>query len=429
MLSALLAKDFARARRNPLPWLIFLLAPLCVAGLIGFAFGGAAREQQIGRLRFALVDEDDTIVSRLLRGGVNQGNFGGERRSDVPLEPLLLERAPALAQLNDNELSAVVIIPKGFSAGFLEGRKVALELIKNPAESIKPTIIEEGLGILTAGLDGIGRNFAPELAAWRDALQADKPDLEQIGPLLTESGRKIHALETFLNPPLVGYTKPGAVANGAAGAEGGKRSSGFNLYGHLLLGMAAMFLLFLGGTGMGDLHREIELRTLARYQTLHVSLAPFLVAKVVFTGLMLMLCAAIILGSGMAAFGVTWHRPLALAGLTLAYAVFVAGLMAVVVAWIPDQRKADPVRSMLSMLLAFGGGCAFPPEMMPDFFQAHVMPLLPTQWFVATARAVEYGGGDAGWLLTAGKLTLVGAALLAAAAAIFRRRFAKGVRA
>ncbi|HLP07225.1 MAG TPA: ABC transporter permease [Opitutaceae bacterium] len=428
MLSALLAKDFARARRNPLPWLIFLLAPLCVAGLIGFAFGGAAREQQIGRLRFALVDEDDTIVSRLLRGGVNQGNFGGGRRSDVPLEPLLLERAPALAQLNDNELSAVIIIPKGFSASFLEGKKVALELIKNPAESIKPTIIEEGLGILTAGLDGIGRNFAPELAAWRDALQADKPDLEQIGPLLTESGHKIRALETFLNPPLVGYTKPGAAANGPASGDGSKRGTGFNLYGHLLLGMAAMFLLFLGSTGMGDLHREIELRTLARYQTLHVSLAPFLVAKVVFTGLMLVLCAAIILGSGMAVFGVTWHRPLALTGLTLAYAVFVAGLMAVVVAWIPDQRKADPVRSMLSMLLAFGGGCAFPPEMMPEFFQAHVMPLLPTQWFVATARAVEYGG-DASWPVTAGKLMLVGGALLAAAAAIFRRRFAKGVRA
>ena len=84
MFRALLAKDFARARRNPLPWVIFLLAPLCVAGIIGFAFGGGAKEQKISRIRFALVDEDDTIVSRFLRGGLNQGNLGGERRSDVP---------------------------------------------------------------------------------------------------------------------------------------------------------------------------------------------------------------------------------------------------------------------------------------------------------------------------------------------------------
>ena len=424
MFRALLAKDFARTRRNPLPWVIFLLAPLCVAGIIGFAFGGGAKEQKISRIRFALVDEDDTIVSRFLRGGLNQGNLGGERRSDVPLEPVLLERGPALAQLDDNQLSAVIIIPAGFSSDFLAGKKVTLELVKNPAESIKPTIIEEGLGILTAGLDGLARNFAPDLAEWRKVLEGDA-DLEQAGPLLTQLGRKLRSLGAFLNPPLVGYKKPGDAATG-----GGTGGSGFNLFGHLLLGMAAMFLLFLGGLGLGDLHREIQLRTLARYQTLHVSLTPFLAAKVVFTGLMLVLCAVIILGSGMAAFGTTWHQPLALGVLTIAYALFVAGLMTVLVAWIPDERKADPVRSMVSIVLAMAGGCAFPPEMLPPFFRAHVMPLLPTHWFASTARAVEYGGaGPAVWLPVALKLALLGSVLLAFAAWLFRRHFAKGGRA
>ncbi|MBK8479252.1 MAG: ABC transporter permease [Opitutaceae bacterium] len=423
MLRTLLAKDFARARRNPLPWVIFLLAPLCVAGIIGFAFGGHQKEQKISSIRFALVDEDNTIVTRFLRGGLNQGSFGDERRSDVPLEPVLLERGPALAQLNDSQLSAVVIIPAGFSADFLDGKKVALELIKNPTESIKPTVIEEGLGILTAGLEGLARNFAPELAALRDVLDGD-PSLEQIGPLLTQAGQKLRSLGPVLNPPLVGYTKAGGATSG--NAAGG---SGFNLFGHLLLGLAAMFLLFLGGLGMGDLHREIELRTLARYRTLHVSLTPFLGAKVVFTGLMLLLCAAIILGSGTAAFGVTWHRPLALLGLAVGYAFFVAGLMAVIVAWIPDQRRADPVRSMVSLLLGMAGGCAFPPEMLPPFFQMHLMPLLPTHWFASTARAVEYGDAATAWLPVALKLALLGAALLALAAGLFRRHFAKGGRA
>jgi len=425
MLRALLAKDFARTRRNPLPWVIFLLAPLCVAGIIGFAFGGGQREQKISRIRFALVDEDNTIVTRALRGGLSQGNFGGERRSGVPLEPVLLERGPALAQLNENEFSAVVVIPAGFSSDFFSGKKVTLELIKNPAESIKPTFIEEGLGILTAGLDGVARSFAPDLAEWRKVLEGD-PDLEQVGPLLTRAGKKLRSLESFLNPPLVGYKKPVDSASTGSGGSGRR----FNLFGHLLLGMVAMFLLFLGGLGMGDLHREIQLRTLARYQTLHVSLTPFLAAKVVFTGLMLVFCAMIILGSGMAAFGVTWHQPLALGALTVAYVLFVAGLMAVLVAWIPDERKADPVRSMISIVLAMAGGCAFPPEMLPPFFQAHVMPLLPTHWFASTARAVEYSGaGAAAWLPVALKLALLGAALLSLAAWLFRRHFAKGGRA
>ena len=59
----------------------------------------------------------------------------------------------------------------------------------------------------------------------------------------------------MLNPPLGGYCKPTATADGAATGGG----SSFNLFGNLLLGLAAMFMLFLGGLGLGDLHREIEL--------------------------------------------------------------------------------------------------------------------------------------------------------------------------
>lgn len=421
MLRALLAKDFARARRNPWPWVIYLLIPLCISGIIGLAFGGGLREQKIGTVRFALVDEDDSIVSRFLRGGMSQNRVGDLAATRLPIEPVLLDRASALARLDESEFSAVIVIPKGFSQRFLTGEKATLELVKNPAESIKPTIIEEALGILTAALDGLARNFSSDLTAWHDALSGHG-DLEKIGPLLTEAGRKFRELGPLLNPPLVGYTRPMS-AEGDAGGSGG-----FNLFGHLLLGMVAMFLLFLGGTGMGDLHREIELRTLARYQTLHVSLTPFIAAKVVFTCLMLLLCAAIMFGAGMPTFGIVWHHPLALAALTLPYALFVAGLMAVVAAWIPDQRKADPIRSILSMMLGMAGGCAFPPEIFPPFFRSHVMPWLPTHWYTATTRAVEYGGGTAWWPVAL-KLALVGAALLAFAAWMLHRRLAKGGRA
>ena len=86
---------------------------------------------------------------------------------DTPTGGTYILNNQDVSQLDDNQLSAVIIIPAGFSSDFLAGKKVTLGLIKNPAESIKPTIIEEGLGILTAGLDGLARNFAPDLAEWR----------------------------------------------------------------------------------------------------------------------------------------------------------------------------------------------------------------------------------------------------------------------
>jgi len=427
MLRTLLAKDLRRARRNPLPWVIFLLVPLCTVALIGLAFAPRSQgEAGLGRIRFGVVDEDRSLLGRFLRGS------GSYPEAAKYLEPVPLERAAALAELADSRLSAVVVVPAGFTRDFLRGAPVRLELIKNPAESIKPTALEELLGVLVAALNGLGRNFAPDLAAWHELLNrpagdqrglldflGDAAERERLTALFDSGGRKLAGLRGFLQPPLVGYTTPPPVA----GARAESRGPGFSLFGYLLLGLGAMFLLFLGGAGMGDLHREVDGRTLARFQTVRVSLVPFLGAKVVFALVMLLACAAILFGGGGLIFGVTWRQPLPLFALTLAYALFIAGLMAAIVAWLPDQRKSDAIRTMAGMILGLAGGCAFPPDQLPPFYREHLMPWLPTHWFAATARALEFGGPSSPWPLAAGQLLATGLLLLALAAWLFRRRF------
>lgn len=425
MLFALLAKDFARARRNPWPWVINMIIPLVVVAIIGLAFGGAANgEKTLGRMRFAVVDEDNTVVSRLLRGTFNQSDLGTSRRSDFPVEPVLMERTPALAELKDNKLSSVIVIPLGFTDDFLDNKPVTLELVKNPAESIKPTLMEEALGALSTALDALGRNFAPELKDLRAAL-SDNLDRPARNAMMIRWADRFEELAPLVETPLIGYKKPSTSDSGDS-AKGD--SGGYNIFGYLLFGMAAMFLLFLGSVGMGDLHREIELRTLARFQTLHVSLTSFIASKVAFATMMLLLCAAILFCGGGLVFGVTWHHPLQLAILSSTFAFWTTGLMAVLVAWLPDQRKGEAIRSMACMVLAMAGGCAFPIDQFPPVFHRFVLPVLPTHWFVSTARALEYGGG-APWAMAALKLTIVGAALLTLAAVLFRRHFAKGGRA
>jgi len=72
MLQVLLLKDLRRARRNPLPWLINLIVPLVMTALIGLVFGGNSEGGALGRIRFALVDEDQSRLSDFLRGAANQ---------------------------------------------------------------------------------------------------------------------------------------------------------------------------------------------------------------------------------------------------------------------------------------------------------------------------------------------------------------------
>jgi hypothetical protein len=109
--------------------------------------------------------------------------------------------------------------------------------------------------------------------------------------------------------------------------------------------------------------------------------------------------------------------------------VFATGLMALLVALMPEQRKADALRNLVSMGLGIAGGCAFPPEQFPPFLRQNVMPLLPTHWFVSAARSVEFGGPAISWPLATTKLLLAGAISLTLAAWFFRRQLLKGARA
>ena len=88
----LLAKDLRRARRNPLPLLINILIPLVITALIGLAFGGKSEGGGLGRIRFALVDEDETILSDFLRGAANQ------REGGKYLDPVFLDREKRCAR-------------------------------------------------------------------------------------------------------------------------------------------------------------------------------------------------------------------------------------------------------------------------------------------------------------------------------------------
>jgi hypothetical protein len=64
MIRVLLAKDLRRARRNPTPWLVHLAMPLLITALIGFAFGGGSSGGGgLGRIKLALVDEDDSVLT------------------------------------------------------------------------------------------------------------------------------------------------------------------------------------------------------------------------------------------------------------------------------------------------------------------------------------------------------------------------------
>jgi ABC-type multidrug transport system permease subunit len=430
VLRALLAKDLRRAWRNPLPWLLNLSLPILITAVIGMVFGGwSGNDNSLGRIKFAVVDQDKSPLADFLRGAANQGKAGQY------LEPVFLERDAAEQQLKDEKLSAILVIPPHFASNYLTGRNVQLELVKNPAEQIHPAVLEELLQVVVSALNGLSRNFNSEFPAWREVIEG-RGDYHEAARLIEQTGNKLQAARKYLFPPLVGYTNSAAPADAPAdaGPKSAASTSGprersapkFNIFAYLLVGLAAMFLLLLASQAMADLHRELWQGTFERYHTLRDRLLPFVAAKALFTVVIVSMGAAIMLAGGQLLFHFRWPRPLQLGLLTLAYVWFATGLMAVTVALMPDERRANALNNVLSMVFSMAGGCMFPPDQLPAAVGKHLAPLLPTYWFAATAR--ELWWSDASWFIPAAKLAALGALGVALAAFLFKRRFEKGLR-
>jgi ABC-type multidrug transport system permease subunit len=420
MLAALLAKDLRRARRNPVPYLVQLCVPLVITALLGLVFGGGGSDGGgLGKIKFAVVDEDDSPLTGMLRGGFNQGEAGKY------LQPVFLPRDEALRQVTNNLLSAAFIIPTNFTRDYLAGREgLKLTLVKNPAQSYHPAILEELLGAAVTGLNAIGRNFREDLVDWRAVISGDhRPSFREVSDLLGKTGERFERIQHRLDPVPVWYEKETRAAS-----DGGKAGGpAFSVFAYILPGLAAMFLMFLADVAMRDLHREVRLRTFPRFCTLPPGPGVFVLSKVIFTFVIVLLGAAIILGGGALIFRIHWTQPLAVVLLSLAFALFAGGLLAFFAAVMNGEKRADVLNGVIIMGLGLAGGCAFPAQALPTFLRDHITPLLPPNWFVEAMRAAQSGDATGvAWSLVALKLTLLGGVLVVLAGWLFRRKLLRG---
>jgi ABC-type multidrug transport system permease subunit len=430
MLRVLLAKDLRRAWRNPMPWLINMFVPLAMTALIGLVFGGSSDSGGLGKIRFAVVNENTNRFSEILRRAASA--MGNDNQANIPLDPIFTNRAAAMQLINANKISAVFIIPTNFLSDYLMGQtNVSLQLIKNPAESIHPAVLEEMFGTLVTALNEISRNFNSEFPEWRAISEGDG-NFQKIANLLQRADNRLEGAKKFVNPPLVIYEKETTGTNSAAATNtnaSGRKSSADSIFAYLLIGLSAMFLLFLASNAMSDLYRELRKRTFERYQTLHQQIAPFILGKIIFTVIVLLICSSIMLGGGSFIFGFRWANLFPLIALAFGYACFVAALYATLAALMPDERRAAVLNNIVGMGLGLVGGCMFPPQQLPAFVRENLTPLLPSHWFAETARNLECGSATAPWLFVTLKLLIVGAIFIALAAMLFRSRFKKGLRA
>ncbi len=422
LLAHLVLKDLKRKFRSPLGLIAVLCFPLLFAGMIALAFG---RGDSIPKVRMLVANEDDG----LLANGV-ASVFTSQQASKF-FDGKTVTAAEGRALMETGKASALLTIPKGFTAAVLDGKPVTLRLLRNPAEGFLPEIAEQTTGALTDILDGGRRVLDKPLADIRPLFNDDgkAPSDAEIVAISLAVKKSLEGMSNLVFPPAIALesemfdnatAKPEPATK--AKKNGDAPSSIFLL---VLPGVAVYGLFLVADQGMRDVMTERTLGTLRRQLAGPIAPEVIIVGKAVYTAALAAMAIVVIGGVGAAVLSTRVSIPAFLllsAGLVLA----VTGTTAVIYGLARTERQASTMGNMIFLAMGFLGGGFIRLEGLPPVVRG-IAPFTPLYWATQGYRALlERGAGVAGVATHVGVLALMGVVFLGIGAAALRRTARRG---
>ncbi|MGQ0721914.1 MAG: ABC transporter permease [Candidatus Eiseniibacteriota bacterium] len=371
-------KDWQRLLRDPVSLLLWIGLPLIVGLLMTLAFGG--REGPEPKAHVLVADLDDTFLSNFLVGALSQDAAG----SFLTAESVTEEEGRR--RIEKGEVSALLVIPTGFSEAVLREDPAALELVKNPAQRILPDIVEEALSLLTDATFYLHRLIGEDLRAFAEGPPEGAttfPD-ERIAAFSTRINQTMERLGDLLFPPVIELeVTTGEESEGETEAT----ASTAQLF---VPGLLFMALVFMAQGLAQDFWRERNRRTLRRVVVSPRSISEFLAGKLIAGAGLMLGVVVVALGVAWAYFGLPAARfPLAVLWATFSGVVLITILL-VIMLHASSERTAGVLAMALVFPLLMVGGNFFPFEIMPEGMAA-VGKLTPNGWALAQLQAILEG--------------------------------------
>lgn len=416
---ALVRKDLLRRRRSPLGVLALLAFPLIFAGMLALAFGGP--EAGLPRARLLVEDRDGSVA-----GGLVKNFLAADQLKDF-LE--VVEVGPeGRGLIEDDEASALLVLPESMTLDLLAGKPVSLELVRNPAQGILPEVAEQATAILADVLSILTRLVRRQV----EVLELDSVDsIEDLGDLDDEDFARlaVSLRRTFEEAGTFVSTPPIAFESATLGAEeeeedddGGSRT--LNVFLFILPGISVYALFLIGDQMMRDVLVEAKLGTLARLLSSPVRSGEIIAAKVVVTALV----AAAVLVVLAAIAGILAPRPVdlpAFAVLSLALVLAITGFAATIYGLVKTEGQGGTLATLVYLVLAFGGGSFFPFEDMPAVVQA-TAPVNPFYWGTRGFQKLLDQGGFGDVAVAVAVLGGIGVVTLVLGAVLLERKVLRG---
>ncbi len=385
-------KDLSRLLTDRVALALYFGIPLVIGFLILLLVGGE-RPKPVAHL--VVADEDDSVVSGLFKTMLRSEQAGDFIRLEES------DRAEGRAIVDDGGASALLVIPAGFQDAVLRESPAELELVTNPAETIKPMILKVGLEVLVDVVFYVHRIFGNELRKIVESTERDAPPTDEaIAEISIGINHVIRRIRKYASPPAITVN---AVAD--EGPTGGVPMAHLMLPGIVLIGL----LLMAQGLG-SDVWAEKSAGTLSRAVSAPRPMAELLLGKVLANAVLVFAVSLVMLTIGMLFLDMPMERlPIALGWTTLSGVTFVL-LFLWIFSLARSRRSGMVVTNSVVFPLMMLGGSFFPAEVMPAWMGA-VGRWTPNGWSLERLKDILIGRADA-TALVVGAAGLVALALV-----------------
>jgi ABC-2 type transport system permease protein len=356
--------DLRRRLRNPVSLICMLFIPIGLTLVVGLVFGGRG-EVTISHIKVLIVDNDKGVASNFLKQGMKQGKLA------ELVDVVEVDSVAGRSLMDKGKASALVEIPRGFTADILDRKPVALGLVKNPRETYLPVIVEELTGTMAVMLEGTVRIFEKPIADARKLFTSGRwPTGEDMSGLLASARPRIALVKGYIADSLV------SLKSQTRSAPGEKPKEKFNIFAFVMPGSILIGLLFISEITMQDIVHERETGTLARIAASPVGGDQVVAGKIVSSFGITFLSCVLLVVIGRLGFHIAWGPPLELAAHIVGSILMCVGLMAFLYGFIRSERAAQALLPVFIIIMCIFGGAMFPYETMGPAMQkaAHFSP-------------------------------------------------------
>jgi ABC-2 type transport system permease protein len=414
---AIALKDLRSTFRNIPALVMMLAAPLALAALLGFAFGGGSG-YSVAATKVAVVDLDRPApgAQAPAAGRSIVGIMESDGLKDLLTVTEMRSAEAARTSVDDGKDAVAVVIPPELSAAIYGTDATApvaaaVELYQNPTRGIGGAIVQSVIGRSLLAFNGAR---AAALAA--AGVATANGNAEDSGAVA------LKAAEAFMRDAETGSGSLTVVSR-PPDLSGGRASKDVGMIGLVLAGMMVFFMFFGASNVARTILTEEQAGTLPRLFTTPSSRQVILGGKFASTFITVLAQALIIIVCGRLFFGIDWGALEAVALLTVVAAATAASLGLLIISVVRTPAQAGGISAGVFLVLALLGG-NFTGTAQSGTTYATIERLTPNGWLLVGWNETLRGGGigDIVWALL---IPLAFAVVFFAAAVLrFRKRFA-----